>query len=431
MFSLAADTSIPTTGFLTTVKNPTMLRFEDDRNRRNRSNLRALRRTILRVSYQLPVDRCSFKGDTTTTTTPTNYTRITTDWKSDSTYLFTRQDTYAILNNCFDVDNNGTSAVLSPSFSFDLSTTSSSSSSTGTATTATTVPLCSLAYGESPLDLPIVRFLHTTRAWLLSLCERLLSDGYSLTYLRSILSVIRSDSGRAYPLIPCESKAFLRSIIDAKRRYFSNRTIQSDGVYAMNEQMYVKMRLYSEKHLASLLLVSADVDDRSSVSVGRFLFAYLYLMMYHTGKRASDLCNLTVSDLTRLLRDQHIAVQIPKTERIGRISIERSDDPDAFKVVLTQLISVLNRYETLRKFLPYNQFQQRRRLNRMFTAVYELIAGEKKPCGLSFHSLRRRKAANFFKSNQDLETVRECLDHRDSRITNDYINKHLLSSGNY
>lgn len=380
-----------------------MLKFEDERVLRSRMNMRSLRRMILRLTSKLPTagrhltpafDAIAGDGNTFVTVCVSSSAET-----SDALTALRQRAASANLRKVSDKD---------------------------------------LSFGQSPFDKPLTQYVKISREWLLEFCEGMLAAGYSLSYMRNMLTMIKHDAGPQFPLSRIEYRAFLRSIISNKTKNFQHRHKQSDGVYSMSERAYELMRAYCMAYLRAVVErgVGIEVSADTVVYQDRYnprcvLFSYLYLMMYHTGKRISDICNLTPENLKCLLENGDIAVMIPKTERIGRISVARAEDTDNFRAFLAMMVRILAEHEAMRDALPFDQFRIRRQLNRVFKARYEKIMGSKKPNGLSFHSLRRRKAASFYKSGKDLETIRECLDHTDSRVTNVYINKHLLAeSGN-
>lgn len=315
--------------------------------------------------------------------------------------------------------------------------TSLASKQSTTTDTRESVAQSNIVADDRLFDQPLSVYVNITRAWLIQLCEKMLRFGYSLSYMRNTLSLIRHDAGRAFPLNGRELKAFNRSIVGSKQKFYGDRHKQTDEIYAMCDTAYERMRVYAINYLQTvrdkgvgLQIVGDLLISNSRFYVIKVLFCYLYLAMYHTGKRMSDICILSLDDLKNLLTNHDIAVRIPKTDRIGRISMSKIEDRENFVEFLSTFIDVCERYERLKGIVPFDQYRIRRQLNRIFKLVYESVMKTKKPNGLSFHALRRRKAARFFKSGQDLETIRECLDHADSRMTNVYINKFLLANNN-
>lgn len=383
-----------------------MLKFEDERVFRSRMNMRSLRRMILRLTRKLP---------------------------TAARHLTPAFDLIAGEGNTFTSVCVGSSAETS-----DALTLLRQRAAAAAAGTSRKISDKDLSFGQSPFDNPLTHYVRISREWLLEFCEGMLTAGYSLSYMRNMLTMIKHDAAAQFPLSRVEYRAFVRSIIANKNKNFQNRHKQSDGVYSMSDNAYELMRAYCMAYLRAVAErgVGIEVSADTVVYLERYnprcvLFCYLYLMMYHTGKRISDICNLTPQNLRCLLDNGDIAVMIPKTERIGRISVSRAEDTENFKAFLAMMVRILGEQDAMRDALPFDQFKIRRQLNRVFKARYERIMGSKKPNGLSFHSLRRRKAASFYKSGKDLETIRECLDHTDSRVTNVYINKHLLAeSGN-
>lgn len=362
-----------------------MLRFQDDRTARNRANVRSLRRTLLRLTLQLPREQLQLGR---------RFADILTAESDD---------------------------VVGVNVASALSYSHANSGGEDT---------------ECPYDSPIIAYMTVTRDWLLQICELMLRRGYSLSYIKRSLFLIRADcKGGQFPLTVGELKAFLRSIVASKNKHFADRAKQSDGIYAMSDALYENMRVYCVEYLraADERGVGVKIVDRSQLAYiaeqpprpRTILFSYLYLMMYHTGKRCSDVAVLSCDDLRLLLDKGDIAITIPKTERVGRLSMSHIEKAAEFRECVERFLRVCDGMPTA--IIPFDAFVLRRSFNAMFQRVYEQMTGEKKPRGLSFHALRRRKAARYFKQGESLETIRECLDHKDARMTNLYINKFLLS----
>lgn len=159
-------------------------------------------------------------------------------------------------------------------------------------------------------------------------------------------------------------------------------------------------------------------------------FVYVFLMMYYTGKRVSELVMLSSNDIARLLTEKHIAIHIPKSRKLGRLSMRvvGKNELDDFVGFLKRFLFLTRDLEDspYLDLIPFDQFQRRKSLNRCFDRVYTLAVQRTKPRGLSFHSLRRRKAAVSFQQGVPLDHIREILDHSSTYITNHYINRHLV-----
>lgn len=450
-----------------------MLKFEDERYFRCRANVRSLRRMVLRLTKQLscassvlkptvsklPLTsfaRSSGKSSTTNdavlsaaAVTAASATSSATAATSFTGAVSPPPSATAMSIIMSDESNDSEAASISADeisavfFAGDASTadkkagrrvTDTDSGVDGVSDETTTTTAMT---ATNPFDRPLTDYIHVTKLWLMQLCEQMLRLGYSLSYMRNMLSLIRHDAGKSFPLTPREMKSFHRSIVSSKRKYYGDRHKQTDEVYSMCDKAYELMRVYCSHYLRAVHEqgVGVDVVGDSVVHASRYyvkkiIFCYLYLMMFYTGKRMSDLCILRVTDLENLLANEDIAVRIPKTERIGRISLSKIENVESFVRFVQTFIEITRSSENLRDIIPFDQFKVRRQLNRTFKLTYESVMKQKKPNGLSFHSLRRRKAAKFYKSGEDLETIRECLDHATTKMTNVYINKFLLSTDN-
>lgn len=372
-----------------------MLRFEDERSFRCKANARSLRRVIVRLTEHLPIASSALKSNARIV-----YASSPRSRPEEKEFSFIDKN---ILLRSAAHDDNTAAAAATPCH---------------------------------PLDKSLTEYLNMSRTWLLQLCEYMLSSGYSLSYMRNVLSTIRHDMGKGFPLTQREMKVFLRAIVNTKRKFYKDVHKQTDEIYAMSDEAYENMRTYCLRYLTAVDKHGCGVDLLNGEFVysqryypRKIIFCYLYLMMYYTGKRMSDLCILTLHDLQSLLRNRDIAVRIPKTDRIGRLSVSKAENPEHFVEFLHMFVRIITvRGEKLAALLPFDQYRIRRQLNRIFKAIYESVTGSVKPNGLSFHSLRRRKAACFYKSGETLENIRECLDHTSSKTTNVYINKYLLST---
>lgn len=466
-----------------------MLKFDDERSRRARANARALRRMILRLTTRLSPEKCNLQPAFRTLfmRSERGITMRDTVNQHDITTLTNTSGSLCTIIQHPHFPVSSVSSLSSLSAATTVAASSSSSvfaqaqppthtnisavdkdalvmqvrrllETTEHQATANALDLCSdsevtslpfakrsqfitqtkdVPFGQSPYDLPITRYLQITRDWLVALCECMLTRGYSLSYLKSTLKLIRSDSRGTFPLVPSEYAAFLRSIVSTKQRFFATRTLQSDGVYTMDEQLFQRMRLFCVEYVRTACNTGHGIEFRDGqlvLSAHSYLpnelrFCLIFVLMFHTGKRCSDLSVLTIDDLRKLLRDDDLAIRIPKTDRVGRISMKHVEEPDKLREFLDWVVQLINRDDKLAtNLLPFDVFRQRRTLTKMFEFCYEAIVQHPKPKGLSFHSLRRRKAGRYFKQGEQLETIRECLDHAHTSMTNTYINKYLLST---
>lgn len=363
-----------------------MLRFEDERTVRRNFNTRAVNRTVIRLTLLLPRDQ----------------------WQAQPRLL--------------------------------AMTTRHADNTLSLRETTELTPETEAVAVKNDYSRPIFQYIEVTRNWLLQLCELMLRRGYSISYIKRCVMQIRGDCiahSHKFPLSENELKAFMRSIVETKRDRFADRCINSDGVYSLSDQACENMRVYAMEYLRAVRDRNCGVKCLAHERLeytekpfrrNRIMFAYVYLMMLHTGKRCSDVSILTSNDLRALLETGDIAILIPKTERIGRLSMKHIERPELFREFLQMLLDAFRLHHGLESaILPFDAFAVRRKLNYTFDFVYAEVVGGKRPKGLSYHSLRRRKAAKFFQQGKNLDTIRESLDHKDARITNLYINKYLLS----
>lgn len=256
--------------------------------------------------------------------------------------------------------------------------------------------------------------------------DRLIKMRYSLNYLFAYMKYLRRKYRRFYPIYGNERRAFTRSIL---QRFFgeSVRKLATDEIYSSDEDTYERIRDWCLRYLFNDDLT---LHNKRNTRKTNMRFVYLYLMMYYTGKRLSELAILSSNDLARLLNERNIAIYIPKTRKLGRISLNvvTDEEYDSFVLFLERFVYLTrdNSESPYHDTIPFDQFARRKSLNRCFDRVYALTTNKPKPRGLSFHSLRRRKAAVSFERGMDLDDIREILDHSSTYITNNYINKHLV-----
>lgn len=269
-----------------------------------------------------------------------------------------------------------------------------------------------------------------TREALFEHIDRLIRARYSMSYLFAYMKHLRRKYKREFPLRGNERRAFTRSIV---QRYFDDDVPKksTDEIYASDENTYMRMRTWCLRYLFD---DGCTLHNRRNTRRATLRFVYIFLLMYYSGKRMSELCTLSADNLLRLHTDKHIAIFIPKTRKLGRISYRTIDSHECaeFDAFLLRSVYLFRdcaqspyRQETV---IPFDQFVCRKSLDRYFDRVYARVMVEKKPRGLSFHSLRRRKAAVCFERGVNLDNIREILDHASTRVTNNYINKHLVRS---
>lgn len=277
-----------------------------------------------------------------------------------------------------------------------------------------TVAALSTSKDTSPYDLPVTEFATVTRDALVRLADAMLRKGYSLSYIKAALVRVRSDCRYAecFPLTTFEYNAFVRTVAATKTELYMSRTKQSEYVYAMSDEEYDVMRTYAASYLA---------DTATTSKARRVLFCYLFLMMYYTGKRMSDIVCLSIDDVRCLLENGDVAVRVPKVDRIGRVTLASIPEREQCEAFLRDAIRIPV------PGVPCSAERIRRRMNRTFKLVYESLFRRAKPNGLSFYSLRRRRAAASFRQGWPLDRIRESLDHSSTATTNVYINRFLLT----
>lgn len=326
-------------------------------------------------------------------------------------------------------------------------------------------------------DLSFIKFKDETRELTLeTLCEHiqtLIEHGYSLTYIFAYLSYLRRKYRGSYPKLRGQAPAFYRTLIDnyEKERKLKRR-IGTDEVYTCEERVYQQMYILAHNTFFENVWTTSDVvpagwptttsttTARSTCSRLTTLFAttspsfnpseeqrsnlvvflYVFMFMFNTGKRLSEIALLGVEQLRTLLQFEALVIRIPKAKKLGRITMRGYDDTTKtrFRSFLRHSVMMFDERGPFAKALPFDQFQKRRSLDRNFAALYRQAVThldeathldsscKEKPRGLSLHSLRRFVAASMFAQGREIDHIRECLDHSSTKVTNMYINKHLM-----
>lgn len=309
--------------------------------------------------------------------------------------------------------------------------------------------------------------------------EELVNAGYSLMYIFKYMSYLKRKYRRDYPYLRAQNSAFYRTLIDMyEKKRNEHRRIGTDEVYTCDKRVYEKMferaerlvfsdeyenhALGDERHTndandASEKINACDLlataRKRYSLEISNaYLFAYIYVFMFVTGKRLSEIALIDADQIRTLERHEALVVRIPKSKKLGRITLRALDLPTKhrFKQFLARMAFLFSKNASDNPFpslVPFDQFAKRRTLDRIFGREYEravreilnnqrpeerldesndLLLLRKKPRGLSLHSLRRYRAGVLFEMGNQIENIRECLDHSSVRMTNSYINKHLM-----
>lgn len=281
-------------------------------------------------------------------------------------------------------------------------------------------------------DLSFIKYKDESRELNLeTLCthiETLIERGYSLTYIFAYLSYLRRKYRSQYPKFGNQTSAFYRTLIDNyERQTKSQRRIGTDEVYTCEDALYEVMH-----ELANGFFFSDKVLQH--LASERFLFTYAFLFMYHTGKRLSELALIGLEEIRTLITYEALVIRIPKCKKLGRITLRGYDESALvrFKQFLNRTLELLAHAHM--SPIPFDQFSKRRSLDRHFKQLYAEASAQlfgksvEKPRGLSLHSLRRFRAASMFTQGKEIDHIRECLDHSSVKVTNTYINKHLMRS---
>lgn len=249
------------------------------------------------------------------------------------------------------------------------------------------------------------------------------------------------------------------------------RSMKSDGRRIMTEIEYDQLMSFCLDTTARLKRwcysnETLNGDDpltanRRSTSVSKgardmAFLAYVVFMLDATGKRLSDVAELSVCQLAQLRDVGACAVFVKKTRKIGRIellggyvedSTKRTESTARSKSLFERGLSeksesighdrarMLDVYikcvENKLFDVPFDVVRNRARLDKAFSRVYETTIGKSKPKGLSFHTFRRMFAGRRFVKGQSIESLRKHMDHAVRSQTNAYVNSYLFGSMRY
>lgn len=287
-------------------------------------------------------------------------------------------------------------------------------------------------------DMSFIKFKTDARELTLeSLCkhiETLIQLGYSLTYIFAYLSYLRRKYRGSYPKLRQQTSTFYRTLINLyEQAKKEKKRISTDEVYTCEERIYKTM--YDICHKMFFGDEIAKIESTEEACRNRVLFAYLFLFMYETGKRLSEIALINIEHLNILSIHDALVIRVPKSKKLGRIVLRGFDEEARinFKYFLARAIELFSR-PRFESCIPFDQYEKRRTLDRHFSRLYTAalhllnLPRNRKPRGLSLHSLRRYQAGCLFQQGRDIEHIRECLDHSSTKVTNIYINKHLMRS---
>lgn len=189
------------------------------------------------------------------------------------------------------------------------------------------------------------------------------------------------------------------------------------------------------------------VNDKNLENKHWYSFHFCVILCWLTGKRISDICNLTSDSYSMLLKYGYAPIRIRKTSKDGKIQICRGftktcpkelTEPDITSLqTIKNTISNLNVLrETLGKFeefcnngklkLPIPLDATRTQIYDCFDKAYRCISGGRsRPKGLAFHAFRRHFAGTQYLLGKNTENIGDKLDHSTSNQTNHYINSYL------
>lgn len=266
----------------------------------------------------------------------------------------------------------------------------------------------------------------------INIFNQLRKERYLLRYsIKLIGSIVWSnrrtvDRSLLHRLSGCRN----RNVLEEMPRSEPSRN--SDGILIFDKtefrSLFVEIvRVLTQNLSTTTFCKLVDSSDTGSNA----LFMYVFYMLAVSGKRLSDIANLTIENL-RSLRDDGVCVIITqKTRCFGCIEITEILRPDNFendrKKRARGFVELFIRWCNLGIFsLPFDRTKKRRRLDAILTDLYERLFRRPRKRGLSFHALRRAYASYKFLQGCPLSIIQESLEHATRAMTNRYVNRCLF-----
>lgn len=264
--------------------------------------------------------------------------------------------------------------------------------------------------------------------------DSMIRSNYSNSYITSVLSTILRNA----IAVTREAVGETFAKMDALRNNNGpKRSIKTDGILTFTESEYFTM----------LERVCAFIDDEATITTttenirNDRLFLYVFYMLSVTGKRLSDVANLSSCGLRQLRERGVCVIRIRKTDKLGRLEIpeilgridkdivddddEASFRPDTYSGIIRRL-RIFEQWVSDRNLnIPFDRERARRYLDKKLAILYTTSFDRVKPKGLSFHALRRIYAGYKFLHGRSVARLQENLDHSSRAQTNRYINSCL------
>lgn len=275
----------------------------------------------------------------------------------------------------------------------------------------------------------------------LDIFTQLRKERYSFRYsLKLIGSIVRSNDRIDRAILYRLSGGSKRKALEERSRGESSRN--SDGVLVFDKNEFQKLFAHVVHALTTNAVLVADssasplsfhklvvsIDERENA-----LFLYVFYMLAVTGKRLSDIANLTTTNLRDLKNDGLCVIVVQKTQRLGRVEISEILRPDEFECeqkvkAARQYIDLFLRWSERNVLsIPFDKNKTRRHLDRTLTILYKHLFGKPRKRGLSFHALRRAYAGYRYLQGCPLTVIQESLEHTTREMTNRYVNRCIFN----
>lgn len=268
-----------------------------------------------------------------------------------------------------------------------------------------------------------------TKESLLRLLQEMLDKKYSIRYTLKFLNfLIRNPQcfvSKAEIPSRTETRVLSRSIREyvpiSAKKLNTDSTKKVERGYNISQRSDGRLTFTAEETAKLLEHAEARVLRENETTTCRRL-ALVWILMHYSGKRLSDISTLSVKDLEFLIKNNFVAIRIPKSQKVGRITL----DNENFRTLLSKIVHEAKE-KNISFDIPFDVYKTRSSMNDQLAHWYaHIFPGKTKPRGLGIHALRRRVAGLRFLEGDSLDSIRERLDHSNNKQTNAYINAALL-----
>lgn len=222
-----------------------------------------------------------------------------------------------------------------------------------------------------------------------------LSRSYSSTYLKKIVSLALKD------------KKFERSFVKSLNRQIKESCPRKNSnVLSRKDQQ--------------ILIKEAFETLKTSQNKNELIISAIIILMSISGKRFSDIQDLSLDDVLNLQKNKIINIFIKKVEKNGILSLSRENE-HIIQTIIDHLLPFCDENEKFSSNFTVNDKYK------LFNNLYTRAFGTSKPNGLGFHSFRFAYAQNNVVNAcaeaviNSSKTIQGELDHSRLDMTKHYI----------